>query len=408
MHPGGRGFVGDLDEIEFHGRALGAAEVAALAYQLPGGVAAAAAIADLPAFARLRALRRPDLETVEVLAVQEHGGHGPEAFVRLRGNVHSPGPKVPLAFPALAGGGAPAQVVPTQHSSGRRTALAQWITRPDHVLTWRVAANRVFQHHFGRGIVRSSSDFGRLGDLPTHPELLDWLATELLARGQGLKALHKLLVTSATYRMASTFDEKAAAVDPQNDAFWRFDRRRLTAEEIRDSILAMTGELNLERGGPSVYPPMPAEVLATASRPDDAWGNSPPEQAARRSLYVHVKRSLAEPLLAGFDRADTDSSCPVRFATVQPTQALTMLNGDFAQLQAQRFAARLAQQAPGIAAQIRLGMELVTQRPARADDERRLFALASDLRRDHGRDEAQALQRVCLVLLNVNEFLYLD
>ncbi|MFN6195465.1 MAG: DUF1553 domain-containing protein, partial [Planctomycetota bacterium] len=362
----------------------------------------------LPAFAPLRALRRRDIETVEVLAVQEHGGDGPEAFVRLRGNVHQKGPKVPLAFPALAGGGAPAQVVPTQHSSGRRTALAEWITRPDHVLTWRVAANRVFQHHFGRGIVRSSSDFGRLGDLPTHPELLDWLATELLARGQGLKALHELLVTSATYRMASTFDEKAAAVDPQNDAFWRFDRRRLTAEEIRDSILAMTGELNLARGGPSVYPPMPAEVLATASRPDDAWGDSPPEQAARRSLYVHVKRSLAEPLLAGFDRADTDASCPVRFATVQPTQALTMLNGDFAQRQAQRVAARLAQQAQGLDAQVRLGLELVTQRPARADDERRLLALASDLRRDHGRDEAQALQRVCLVLLNANEFVYLD
>ena len=408
MHPGGRGFVGDLDEIAFHGRALVAAEVAALAYQLPGGVAAAPAIAELPAFAQLRALRRPDIETVEVLAVQEHGGNGPEAFVRLRGNVHSKGPKVQLAFPALAGGGAPAQIVPTQQSSGRRTALAQWITRPDHVLTWRVAANRVFQHHFGRGIVRSSSDFGRLGDQPTHPELLDWLATELVARGQSLKALHKLLVTSATYRMASTFDEKAAAVDPQNDALWRFDRRRLTAEEIRDSILAMTGELNLERGGPSVYPPMPKEVLATASRPDDAWGNSPPEQAARRSLYVHVKRSLAEPLLAGFDRADTDSSCPVRFATVQPTQALTMLNGDFAQLQAQRFAARLMQQAQGIDAQVRLGLELVTQRSARADDERRLLALASELRRDHGRDEAQALQRVCLVLLNANEFVYLD
>ena len=236
----------------------------------------------------------------------------------------------------------------------------------------------------------------------------DWLATELLARGQSWKALHKLLVTSATYRMASTFDDKAAAADPQNDALWRFDRRRLTAEEIRDSILAMTGELNLERGGPSVYPPMPAAVLATASRPDDAWGNSPPEQAARRSLYVHVKRSLAEPLLAGFDRADTDASCPVRFATVQPTQALTMLNGDFAQRQAQRFAARLAQQAQGLDAQVRLGLQLVTQRPARADDERRLLALASDLRRDHGRDEAQALQRVCLVLLNANEFVYLD
>ena len=408
MRPGGRGFRGDLDELAFHDRALSGPEVAALAFDLPGGFAAAEAIAASPAFARLAALRRPDLETTEVLAVTEFGSEPPAAFVRLRGNVHSKGPQVEPGVPSMLGGEGVGPVRATPQSAGRRTALAQWITRPDHVLTWRVLANRLWQHHFGRGLSRSTNDFGRLGDVPTHPELLDWLACEVLARGQSLKAMHRLIVHSAAFRMGSDAEPKALAADPLNDAFWRFDRRRLTAEEVRDSVLAMAGVLNLERGGPSVYPPLPPEVLATSSRPDEAWGEATPEQAARRSLFVHVKRSLAEPLLASFDRADTDASCPVRFATVQPTQALTMLNGDFAQAHAAAFAARLLRETSGLRAQLTRGLELVTQRPARAADVDRLVLLARELRADHGRDEAQALQRCCLVLLNANEFVFLD
>lgn len=408
LRTGGRGFRGDLDEITFHDRALSPAEVAALAFALPGGLAAAEAIAADAAFGRLCGLRRPDLEVVDVLTVTEFGTTPAASFVRLRGNVHQKGPQVAAGFPAMLGQTAPGPVQPTAHTAGLRTALARWITDPANVLTWRVIANRIWQHHFGRGLVRSSNDFGRLGDLPTHPELLDWLASEFLARGQSCKAMHRLLVTSATYRMSSAAEPKALAADPLNDAFWRFDRRRLTAEEVRDSILAVTGALNLERGGPSVYPPMPKEVLATASRPDEAWGDATPEQAVRRSLYVHVKRSLAEPLLAAFDRADTDASCPVRFATVQPTQALTMLNGDFAQTQATAFAQRLQREADGLRARLQLGLELITQRPARATDVARLLALAADLQRQHGRSEAEALQRCCLVLLNANEFLFLD
>ena len=271
-----------------------------------------------------------------------------------------------------------------RQSSGRRLALARWITTEDNRMTWRVIANRVWQHHFGRGIVRSSNDFGRLGDQPTHPELLDWLACEVLDRGQSLKSMHRLIVMSSTYRMSSAADERGLAKDPLNDAFWRFDRRRLTAEEIRDSILAVNGTLNLERGGPSIYPELPPAVLATASRPGSAWGRSSPEQAARRSIYVHVKRSLPEPLLASFDRADTDSSCPVRFATVQPTQALSMVNGDFANLQAELFAQRLRRDTKGLRAQLARGLELVSQRPARRDDVARLVKLAADLQAQVG------------------------
>lgn len=411
MQPGGRGFRGDLDELVFHDRALSAAEVMAQALDVPGGMANADAVAAVPAFQVLQRLRRPDVETIEVLAVAESGRQPPESFVRLRGNVHSKGVRVEPGVPEmLAAMGAPAVPAAEPHprSTGRRSALARWITDPANALAWRVVANRLWQHHFGRGLSRSTNDFGRLGEPPTHPALLDWLACELLARSQSWKAMHRLIVTSATYRMASTAAPAALARDPANDSFWRFDRRRLLAEEVRDSILATSGELKLELGGPSVYPPLPAEVLATASRPDEAWGEATPEQAARRSLYVHVKRSLPEPLLAAFDRADTDASCPVRFATVQPTQALTLLNGDFAQQQAARLAARLSREAGDLRGRLQRGLELVTQRPARGDDLARLLQLAGELQRDHGRSEPEALQRCCLVLLNANEFLYLD
>jgi hypothetical protein len=406
--PGGPGFRGDLDELTFYDRALTAAEVAALALDLPGGVAAAAAIDGTDALKQLSSLRAPEFETVEVLAVREHGRDAPPPIVRLRGNVHVRGPQVELGVPAMLGAAELFAPAPTQQSSGRRLALAKWITAPDNRMTWRVIANRVWQHHFGRGIARSTNDFGRLGERPTHPELLDWLACEVLERGQSLKAMHRLIVRSSAYRMSSQADEQALAQDPLNHSFWRFDRRRLTAEEIRDSILSVNGTLNLERGGPSVYPKLPQAVLDTASRPGSAWGRSSPEQAARRSIYVHVKRSLPEPLLAAFDRADTDSSCPVRFATVQPTQALSMVNGDFANVQAELFAQRLRREAKDLRGRIARGLQLVTQRPARDGDVTRLVELAAELQRDFGRTEEQALQRCCLVLLNSNEFVFLD
>ncbi|MEC8253469.1 MAG: DUF1553 domain-containing protein [Planctomycetota bacterium] len=406
--PGGGGFRGDLDELTFYDRALSPAEVAALALDLPGGVAAAAAIEGTDALKQLSGLRAPEFETVEILAVREHGSRAPEPVVRLRGNVHARGPQVPLGVPAMLGAAKLFAPAPTKQSSGRRLSLAKWITAEDNRMTWRVIANRVWQHHFGRGIVRSSNDFGRLGDRPTHPELLDWLACEVLARGQSLKAMHRLIVRSSTYRMSSQADPKGLAEDPLNDAMWRFDRRRLTAEEIRDSILAANGTLNLERGGPSVYPKLPQAVLDTASRPGAAWGRSSPEQAARRSIYVHVKRSLPEPLMAAFDRADTDASCPVRFVTVQPTQALSMVNGDFANMQAELFAQRLRREARDMRSRMRRGLELISQRPARDADVARLMQLAAELQSDFGRSEEQALQRCCLVLLNCNEFVFLD
>jgi len=408
MRPGGPGFKGDIDELTFYKVALTQPQVLALSCDASGGIHFADAFQDEALIKELNALRSPRIETVQVLAVRERGSKAPAAYLRLRGNVHAKGAEVPVAVPAMLGSPTLGAVNATEQTSGRRTALANWITRPDNRLTWRVIANRIWQHHFGRGIVRTSNDFGKLGSLPTHPKLLDWLASEVLARDQSLKSMHRLIVKSSTYRMSSEGNPKALTQDPLNDSFWRFDRRRLTAEEVRDSILAVNGTINLELAGPPVFPPLPRAVLETASRPDAAWGRSNAKQAARRSIYVHVKRSLPEPLLAAFDRADTDFSCPVRFATVQPTQALSMINGDFANLQAQRFADRLAREQQGLAKQLHRAIELVTQRvPTKADTDR-LMKLATDLQKNHGRSEAEALQRCCLVLLNCNEFLFLD
>ncbi len=408
MRPGGAGFKGDLDELTFYNKALTQPQVIALSCDVSEGISVANAFADEVLIKELNALRSPKIETVQVLAVRERGRDAPDAFIRLRGNVHAKGSQVPVGVPAMLGEPRLASFQKLERSSGRRTALAKWIVRPDNRLTWRVIANRLWQHHFGRGIVHSSNDFGVLGTLPTHPKLLDWLACEVLEQGSSLKAMHRVMMMSSTYRMSSQASEKGLAEDPLNDSFWRFNRRRLTAEEVRDSILTANGTINLELRGPSVYPPLPRAVLLTASRPDAAWGRSDERQAARRSIYIHVKRSLPEPLLAAFDRADTDSSCPVRFATVQPTQALSMINGDFANLQAQRFADRMMLEQKDMASRLRRAFELVSQREPTKADLQRLQQLAEQLQGEFGRSELQALQRCCLVLLNCNEFLFID
>ena len=409
MQPGGAGFRGDLDDVCFHSRALSAAEVFADAMTLPGGIVAAESASLAAAMSVAAGGRPPELATIEVLCARERGATPEPSFVRVRGDARTKGEAVEPAFPWVLGAAPPAIVPPKDgRSSGRRTALARWITAADNQLTWRVIANRLFQYHMGRGIVRSANDFGRLGDLPTHPLLLDWLACEVLERGQSLKAMHRLLVSSGTYMQACAPDDAKFRTDPLNDRLWRFDRRRLTAEEVRDSMLAVAGVINVELGGESVFPPLPPAVLATASRPDEAWGTATKEQAARRSLYVHVKRSLLEPLLSGFDMADTDSSCPVRYATVQPTQALMLLNGDFAHQTARQFAERLQRESSDVRARVERGLWLALQRPPVESDVERLCALAADLQRDFGKTEAEALQRVCLLLLNCNEFLYLD
>ena len=342
------------------------------------------------------------------MAVGERGRQ--KTWVLRRGNPQLQGEEVVPAFPQILG--ASEVKIPegydTGKTSGKRRVLAEWIASKNNPMTAKVMANRLWQHHFGRGIVRSSNNFGHIGDQPTHPELLNWLAAELVDGGWKLKRMHKLIMMSRTYQMASSGNQAALAADPNNDFFWRFDMRRLTAEEIRDSILTLTGQLNLKMAGPSIYTEIPAEVAKTASRPGAAWGRSSKEDAVRRSVYIFVKRSLHEPFLASFDWADTDNTCDVRFVTTVPTQTLTMMNSKFLNDSAEVLAARLQEEQPNdTSAQVTRAITLATSRPATKEDVADGLKLVEHFTKN-SIDKNKALQRFCLLVLNLNEFVYLD
>ena len=348
---------------------------------------------------------------IEALVVTEVGPVPPPTHIHIRGSAHAEGDEVTPGFPAIWGGET-ASIPPMPEdsgTSGRRLALAKWMTRPDNPRTARVMVNRIWQHHFGRGLSPTPNDFGYLGTAPTHPELLDWLATEFVAKGWSVKTMHRLLLNSKTYRLSITNDEKGAAEDPGNDFFWRFNPRRLTAEELRDSILAGTGELNLEMGGPSIYVPMPEEVLATSSTKGGKWGVSPPDQANRRSVYVKIKRSLQPPMFTDFDLADTDNTCPVRFTTTVPTQALAMMNSEFIHEKAGALAKRLEKDRPGdLQGQIRRAFELVLSRGPDESELALSLAFIGKMKNESKLSPELALQRFCVAVFSFNEFFYLD
>jgi Protein of unknown function (DUF1553)/Protein of unknown function (DUF1549)/Planctomycete cytochrome C len=332
--------------------------------------------------------------------------------VLLRGSPKAPGDEVTPGFPSVL---SPPEItipdpLPGAATSGRRKALAGWVTSPSNPLTARVMANRIWQYHFGRGIVRSSSDFGFQGTRPTHPELLDWLASRFVESGWSIKSMHRLIMNSATYQMSSAPSATSYAVDPTNDLFWRFDMRRLSAEEVRDSILWANGSLNGDKMfGPSIYTKIPDAVKAGQSRPGSGWGVSSPEDRARRSIYIHIKRSLLDPVLESFDAADTDQTCPVRFVTTQPTQALGLMNSEFILEQASVFADLLVDETGGEEeADVRLALQRVTQREPTAEEIARGRNLIHSLQTTHSMTRDQARRYFCLVALNLNEFIYLD
>jgi hypothetical protein len=331
--------------------------------------------------------------------------------VLVRGNPHVPGDVVQPHFPAIFGEPAPviALAAESARSAGRRRVLAEWVASPRNMLTARVIVNRVWQHHFGRGLVRSPNNFGELGTPPTHPELLDYLALWLVDHNWQLKPLHRLIMTSNAYRMSSAGNDKASAVDPTNDLFWRFDMRRLSAEEIRDATLVSSGQFNPKMLGPSIYPSLSKEVLLTQSRPGDGWGKSPPEEQARRAIYIHVKRSLLTPLLTAFDFPDVDASCEARFVTTQPGQALAMLHSEFASEQAGKLAERVKGAAGGSPrVQVAESIRFALQRPATEDEIAEGVKLMDRLVTEHGQKPAEALKYWCLAVLNLNEFIYVD
>jgi hypothetical protein len=331
-------------------------------------------------------------------------------YVLFRGNPHSPADEVTPAFPTLFAEQKPVipEVSNSDKSSGRRRILADWIASEQNRLTARVMANRIWQFHFGRGIVRSSNNFGQLGTPPTHPELLDWLACRLIEGDWKLKSMHRLIMTSQAYQMSSATRPQAAAADPDNDLFWRFNPRRLSAEEVRDSILAVNGSLNPQVYGPSFYPELSAEVLAGQSRPGAGWENSSPEQRNRRSIYIHVKRSLLTPLLSAFDFPDPDLTCEDRFVTLQPGQALSLLNSDFIHRQAKRLAESIDAVNSEDSQVVRDTIRAVLARRPSDEEVRDGVALIEKLESEYGIARQRAVQLYCMTVMNWNEFLFVD
>jgi hypothetical protein len=334
--------------------------------------------------------------------LDESGPQAPPTYLLKRGDFANKGAEVQPAFPAVFRDILPVEpeLAAVSRSTGRRTALARWLTRPEHPLTARVMVNRLWQHHFGRGLVATPSDLGTMGDPPSHPELLDWLAADLIARGWSLKATHRLMVTSATYRQASTFLPAAGQADPENTLLWRWSRRRLEGEALRDSLLAVSGQLNLTFGGTCVFPELPDE-LTKLSNKGAVWPVSPSvADRHRRSLYVFLRRNLRYPFFESFDRPDTNASCARRVSTTIAPQALSLLNGKLARDAARAFAKRLEQEC-GDPHNVKIERAYVLALGRPPEDVERRLAREFLSRGGTWTDYA-------LALMNLNEFVYVD
>ena len=315
-----------------------------------------------------------------------------------RGNVQQPLEEVTPATFVLNDQLESMPELPEDHHEGdRRAALARWVTAPQHPLTWRSIVNRIWQYHFGQGLVETPNDFGRMGQLPSHPELLDWLAIAFRDRGGSLKKLHRLIVTSATYRQSSDHHEQNAATDSGNRFLWRMNRRRLAAEEIRDAILDVSGALNPQMGGPGYY----LFALEKADHsPHYEYHKFDPGDAAshRRSLFRFVVRSQPDPYMTTLDCADSSQSTPRRTETLTSLQALALLNNRFNLVMAERFADRLREESGDLKSQVRRAVALVTVR----EPTDRELAAYHNFAQDHG------LANLCRVMFNLSEFLYVD
>ena len=371
----------------------------------------------------------------KALSVREAGIDVEPTHVLIRGNPRQTAKTVePITLSVLGGERLP--IVPSKvpewlqkhkvsPTSGRRRALADWITRPEHPLTARVIVNRLWHYHYGVGLVSTPSDFGKTGQPPSHPRLLDFLASDLVSKDWHLKRIHRLMMTSATYRQASRVQpdsQLAITIDPQNRLLWRQNMRRLEAEPIRDSMLQISGKLNRKIGGASIYPTLSAEVLSTQSQPGAGWKPSPVSAQAQRSIYLVVKRALRVPLLETFDAPSPDAPEPSRATTTVSPQALMLLNDTFIDDQSTAFALRLLEEAPGSdEARVQLAYRLTLNRAPRIEEQS--IALNYMAWQSHAWSEQQAtegqattsedtklfaLKAFCKMLYNLNEFLYVD
>ena len=321
----------------------------------------------------------------------------------------------------------PPKIVPPPglNSTGRRTALANWLASPQNPLTARVFVNRLWHYHFGQGIAPSPSDFGIMGGRPSNLELLDWLAADFVKSGWDIKRMQKLMVMSATYRQSSAFNAEAAKQDPSDVLLWRYPRQRLEGEEIRDAALSVSGLLNEKMGGPSVFPQLPAGT----AKPRGGWTVSSPEEQDRRSIYIFVRRNARYPMLEQFDMPDTHESCGRRNQTITAPQAMSLLNDTVTLDWAQAFAGRVIKEAgtdPN--AQVERAWLLAFGRKPdgfEKDTAQTFFAkqkqliaeesshgqkLALPSNMPEGYDPAQGAAFVdfCQMLMNSNEFVYVN
>ena len=343
-------------------------------------------------------LRAP--ERMPIANVLGHDDVVPDTHILIKGDFKHKGERVEPGFLSALHPG-PEIVEPKGFLfvPQRRKALAEWLTSPENPLLARVMINRLWTGHFGEGIVRTPNDFGRQGEPPTHPELLDWLAVEFGERGWSVKQMHKLIMLSSTYRASSVADETALKVDPENRLLSRMPRRRLDADSLRDTILAVSGALNLKMGGVGVIPPLTKEEILAARFPNLWPANPDPAEHNRRSIYLQMKRSLTLPLLQIFDAPDSATSCPRRERSTVAPQALALMNGEFAVQQAERFADRVKKSAgDNPEAAVETSFQIAFGRgPNAAERETALDYL-----------KRNSLARLCLLLFNMNEFIYVD
>jgi hypothetical protein len=327
-----------------------------------------------------------------------NGGKPREIHVLNRGNILEPRQKVEAGtIPVIA------KVdwrfaLPTSHGeSDRRVALARWLVHRDNPLAWRSIVNRVWQYHFGRGIVDSPNDFGRMGQQPSHAELLDWLAVEFRDGGQSLKKLHKLIVTSSVYRQSSLHNKQNNEIDSGNVYLWRTNRRRITAEEVRDSVLSVSGKLNRTMYGPGFQ-------LFVLERPEHSphyeyHKHNPKDPLShRRSIYRFIVRSQPDPFMTTLDCADSSQSVAKRDETVTALQALSLLNNKFMLQMAQDFAKRIESEFDDPAERVERAFELVTGRRPTRQQRITLMNYADEF----------GNANLCRLLFNLNEFVFVD
>ncbi len=339
----------------------------------------------------------------------------PKAHFLEAGDYQSPGATIDPGFiEIITDAGTPVAIQPADGrvTTGRRRALADWVASANNPLTARVMVNRIWQHHFGRGLVATPSNFGRLGRKPSHPELLDWLATEFVRSGWSVKFMHRLIMNSETYQMASGYAAgEAMEIDPENTYLWHFPPRRLEGEAIRDSILAASGKLNLKAGGPAYFPPVPKRVRQSVAK--GIWTeNEEGPDVWRRGVYAYSKRGMKFPMFEVFDQPDPNVTCERRSVSTVPTQALTLLNNEFVVQQARLFAERILRLSGSEqSAQVRAAyMIALAREPGEREMAGNMAFLNRQLAAHRGSasPELEAAADLCDVILNLNEFLYIN